>query len=104
MPLESRNRMISFRLTEEEYDRVRLLCVARGQHSVSEMIRSAVHDMLGQSYEPAASASTELHVRLRSLESRLSELATAVVKIETRLPGIDQATTVHVRPAFKASV
>ncbi len=103
MPLESRSRMVSFRLTEEEYDRFRLLCVARGQNSVSEMIRAAVNDMLGQSNEPAAVATTELHVRLRTLESRLSELATAVVKIETRLPESDHADRVRIRPAFKAS-
>lgn len=93
--------MVSLRLTDEEYDRFRLLCMSRGIGSVSQMIRAAVDHMLGESSLPEQPPLPELHVRLATLESRLAELANALIRLETRLLGISIDNTVDsvYRPA-----
>ena len=48
MSLESRNRMISFRLSAEEYEKFRELCFSSGIRSVSEMARVAINTLLQQ--------------------------------------------------------
>lgn len=40
--LQTRSRLITFRLSEEEYDSVRALCAAQGARSVSGFVRSSV--------------------------------------------------------------
>ncbi len=46
MSIDNRSKMVSFRLTEEEYERFRDLCYAKGIPSVSEMARSAISALL----------------------------------------------------------
>ncbi len=48
MSLDPRSRMISFRLTADEYDKCRELCFAQGLRSVSEMARAAINLLLQQ--------------------------------------------------------
>jgi hypothetical protein len=71
--------MISFRLTHEEYNRFRHMCVTRGLRNVSELVRTAVNQMF-EMPAPASSAksSQEIELRVAKLEARLLELATAV--------------------------
>ena len=66
------NRMISFRLSTEEYERCRQLCQERGIASVSEIARSAL-ELLFQ--KPS---SETLESRLAQVEKRLDELAGAL--------------------------
>ncbi len=77
MPLESRTRMVSFRLTSEEYERFRQLCFARGLRNVSELVRAAVNHLLTEPahHHPAAPS---FESRLAHLEDRLQSLALAV--------------------------
>ena len=42
MVFKRRNRLISFRLSEEEYESLRALCVTEGARSVSDYARSAL--------------------------------------------------------------
>ena len=42
MVFKRRNRLISFRLSEEEYESLRTLCVTEGARSVSDYARSAL--------------------------------------------------------------
>ncbi len=78
MPLESRSRMISFRLTAEEYDRFRELCFANGIRSVSEMARAAINMLLQQ---PARAPQEAVESRLVELEGRLHVLSLEVKKL-----------------------
>ncbi len=78
MSLESRSRMISFRLTAEEYDRFRELCYSNGIRSVSEMARAAINMMLSQ---PARAPHEALETRVSELESRLHLLSLEVKKL-----------------------
>ncbi len=78
MSIESRSRMISFRLTAEEYDRFRELCYINGIRSVSEMARAAINMMLSQ---PKRAHQEALESRVSELESRLHLLSLEIKKI-----------------------
>lgn len=72
MPVESRNKMISFRLSEEEYDRFRDLCFTRGIRSVSELARTAINMLLQQ---PDRAPHESLESRVADIEGRVHMLA-----------------------------
>jgi hypothetical protein len=76
MPLESRSHMVSFRLTREEHDRFRELCLSHGLPSISEMARAAIKMMFG---DPAPHQSFES--RLADLETRVAFLTTELQKL-----------------------
>lgn len=78
MSIESRSRMISFRLTAEEYDRFRELCSTNGIKSVSEMARAAINMMLSQ---PARAPQGALEARVSELESRFRLLSLEMKKL-----------------------
>lgn len=77
--------MISFRLTAEEYDRIRELCFTHGIRSVSEMARSAVNRLLQQ---PVSAPQESFEVRLTAIESRIRLLALELKNLNrSALPG-----------------
>ena len=67
--------MISFRLTEDEYGRLRKLCLNNGIRSMSEIARFALDNMLLQQ---------SIHSRHDALESRLADLEGRVHMLEVR--------------------
>lgn len=71
MSTDQLNRMISFRLSTEEYERCRQLCQERGISSVSEIARSALELLFQQP------PSESLEARLSVVEQRLDELLRA---------------------------
>lgn len=73
--------MVSFRLTAEEYERVRDLCFSHGMPSVSEMARTAIHSLLK---DPSLLPAQSLEGRLTELEGRVRILASDVRKLQTR--------------------
>jgi hypothetical protein len=79
MSLDLKSRMVSFRLTAEEYERVRELCSSHGLPSVSEMARTAIHSMLRQ---PAAVPEQSMEGRIAELETRVRLLASDMRKIQ----------------------
>jgi hypothetical protein len=72
MSIESRSRMISFRLSAEEYERFHDLCFTNGMRNVSEMARAAIHLLLQQ---PARPPQETLESRVADLESRFHFLS-----------------------------
>jgi Arc/MetJ-type ribon-helix-helix transcriptional regulator len=76
--------MISFRLTDEEYDSFRRLCVSRGLRNVSELVRTAVNQLIDQAGPDLDPPLPEVVVRVATLESRLADLATLVAQMESR--------------------
>lgn len=69
---EQLNRMISFRLSADEYDRCRQICLERGIASVSEIARVAL-GLLFQQTGPES-----LETRLALVEQRIEELSRQV--------------------------
>jgi predicted DNA-binding protein len=87
----------SFRLTDEEYDRFRHLCVSRGLRNVSELVRSAVNQLIEEAGPEVHSHAPEMLVRVSTLESRLADLATAVAQMESRFASkhLNHADGIH---------
>ena len=79
MSIESKSRMISFRLTTDEYNEIRKLCFAHGVRSVSEMARTAIHLLLR---EPARVHGENVESRLSDLEGRLQILALELKQLQ----------------------
>lgn len=90
MSPESRSRMISLRLTAEEYDCLRELCFTHGIRSVSEMARTAINMLL---QDPALVPQESLDTRVAELESRLHMLALEVKKLNQSTQTRKGATT-----------
>jgi Arc/MetJ-type ribon-helix-helix transcriptional regulator len=98
MPLESRSRMISFRLTEEEHERFRQLCFTRGIRSVSELARAAINMLLA---EPKRATEDALESRVNELEGRIHILANELKRINQN--GVHQTVKFPLRPTSQVS-
>ena len=75
--IQSRSRMVSFRLTAEEYEKFRELCFTQGIRSVSEMARAGLNMLLQQ---PDRAPHESLESRVADLEARLHLLALELKK------------------------
>ena len=72
MTADSKNRMITFRVSEEEYERFRDVCLTHGLRSVSELARSAINMLVQQ---PDRMPQQALECRVAELEGRLRMLS-----------------------------
>jgi Arc/MetJ-type ribon-helix-helix transcriptional regulator len=63
-------RLISFRLSEEEYQEMKRLCADEGSRSLSDFVRSAFHNLINEN----GHLETVLELKLRKLDQRLSEI------------------------------
>ena len=79
MSIRSRDKMISFRMSAQDYDRLREFRVIRGARSISELARTAVSDLIN-SLEPKSEE--VLEVRVTELEGQLRMLALELKKIK----------------------
>lgn len=86
--LNPRNRMVVFRLTQEEYVSLQEACKRKGGRNLSEFTRSELLSMVGP--ETAAGIFQEqfdeLQRRLVDLESKLAQLAELVAGALQTLP------------------
>jgi len=83
--LTKRSRMVSIRLSDEEFRRLRELCTATGARSLSDLARDAMHRLMagvgpgnGASDERLTERVAELDQRLNHLQERVSRLALLV--------------------------
>ena len=79
-----KQKMISFRLTPEEYDRMQILRENYGARTVSDLARLAVHSLVGNG---SATAPPDLTVveRLRLVEARVLSLNNEVDRLRRHL-------------------
>jgi Arc/MetJ-type ribon-helix-helix transcriptional regulator len=84
--LETRSRMVSVRLSENEYQAIRELCTSSGARSVSDLTRSAMLALLN-----GTTREELLHIRLNEfcdqmnrLGRRIEELAEKFASSERR--------------------
>ena len=73
--LKRRSRMISFRLSEDEYASLRSLCENGGARSVSDLARDAVHRLIQKD------SHAEVEIALRTLEGRMDTLDLQVQRL-----------------------
>lgn len=72
----ARNRMVVFRLTQEEYEHLKGICITRGGRSLSEFTRSELLSFLGSD-----SLGGLLESRFADMKERLAELQDAVSRL-----------------------
>jgi len=75
--LKRRSRMISFRVSEDEYSDLKNLCVNHGARSVSDMARDAVHRLITTHAGP----NNRLEIVVQALQSRIEILDTEVKRL-----------------------
>ena len=75
------DRMVSFRLSEEEYDQFLDLCRNSNARSVSEVARMALQNWLEQGY---TNGNGDLQGKVEDLEEKLVELTSEVRRLRRR--------------------
>ena len=75
--LKRRNRMISFRVSEDEYVDLKNLCVNHGARSVSDMARDAVHRLVTTHTWP----NNQIETLVQVLQGRIEALDTEVKRL-----------------------
>jgi hypothetical protein len=79
--LKARRRLVTFRVTDEEYERLRVICSAKAFRSVSEFARDAVLHRIELSSRPAMSLGDDL----ATLGMHLGELNDALKELSGRI-------------------
>jgi len=80
--LRKRDRMISIRLSDEEFQRVKEACRASGARSVSDMARDAMRHFVGGPGAPDEAGDDGLTARLEELDDRVRHLQTQVSRLK----------------------
>ena len=83
--LNPRSRMISVRLSEEEYSALRRLCSVTGARSVSDLTRDAMRVLLDSSGREKAQSIhvDEFRTQMRSLDQKIEQLAADITSLKT---------------------
>jgi hypothetical protein len=87
--LKRRSRMISFRVSEDEYAGLKNLCVNEGARSVSDMARDAVHRLITNHSWPNNQAwpNNQLETVVQVLQGRIEALDLEVKRLGKALNG-----------------
>lgn len=80
MPVfKPRNRLVNFRLSEEEFEKLRASCSLYGARSLSDFARAAVmRSVTGGSHSSSDTADPGIDRKMNDLESRIGELSRLV--------------------------
>ncbi|HUV70438.1 MAG TPA: hypothetical protein VMW15_12295 [Terracidiphilus sp.] len=83
--LNPRSRMISVRLSEEEYSALRRLCSVTGARSVSDLTRDAMRVLLKSTSreEVLGIHVDEFRTQMRSLDRKIEQLAADITSLKT---------------------
>lgn len=85
--MKRKTRMLSIRLSEDEYERLKELCVAEGARSISDLTRSAVQRLL---YPAAASdQGVQLVERMQQLDGMVRVLNREVRRLSSLVDGAE---------------
>jgi hypothetical protein len=79
--LKRRSRMVSFRLSEEEYESLRHICLTAGARSLSDIARDAVHRLIGN----GAEQKNDLETQLRLLNERMDAIDEEIRRLAGRV-------------------
>jgi hypothetical protein len=73
--LNRKTKMITFRVSPEDYEKLRIYCLTKGQRSVSDLARLAVSTVLENGAAPS------LETRLADVEGRLHLLSRELLRM-----------------------
>ena len=82
--LKRRNRVVVFRLTQDEYQDLKTVCSVRGARNISDFARSELLTFIGQETRPEAA----LHGRLSEVDQKLSSLESEIQRMARLLEGM----------------
>ncbi|MDP3000780.1 MAG: hypothetical protein Q8N47_25075 [Bryobacterales bacterium] len=82
MPLQSKSKIVTFRLTDEEFQQFKTVCDANGMRSVSEVARFAIESVI---HGDIALPEAQLRAQLRQLDDKVAVLDRKVEDIVQRL-------------------
>ena len=85
--LTRRDKVISIRLSNEEYDQLQNLCVARGGYSISELARNGMRLLLSQEIQTQPAA---IETRVSLMQDRVTMLDREVTRL-THVLGLAKA-------------
>jgi hypothetical protein len=82
--LNPRSRMISVRLSEEEYSALRRLCAVSGARSVSDLTRDAMRALLnGANREEVVGVRAhEFRTQMRSLDRKIEQISADITSLK----------------------
>jgi len=82
--LKPRSRMISVRLSDEEYTALRRLCLVTGARSVSDITRDAMRVLLNGANQDdgVRSHMDEFRAQMQNLDKRIEQLAAEITMIK----------------------
>ena len=87
--MKPKNRMVSFRISAEEYDRLRKAGSVHGLNNISELARVAMNRMLeAQQSHCDAPIGLGLPEQVQELRAKLEGLSSEVKRLSQALPGI----------------
>ncbi len=69
-----RNRLVNFRLSEDEFDKLRTSCAQHGARSISDFARSSVLRRLEESPVSTSQAPSQIVAQFSELERRLQQM------------------------------
>ena len=76
--LKRRNRVVVFRLTQDEYENLKTTCSNRGARNISDFARSELLTVIERNIQPASPLEgrlTEVDQKLSSLESQIQRMS-----------------------------
>ena len=82
--LKRRDRVVVFRLTQDEYEELKTVCAVRGARNISDFARSELLTVIDQERRPE----TALHGRLSDVDQKLSSLESKIQRMANLLEGI----------------
>ena len=89
--LRPRNRLVNFRLSEDEFEKLRDCCALFGARSISDFARSSVLSRLEQNPQQESKANSRishLDYKVSELESRVGQLLQLVDATGTSQPAM----------------
>ena len=82
--LKRRDRVVVFRLTQDEYEELKTVCAVRGARNISDFARSELLTAIEQERQPEGG----LQVRLSNVDQKLSSLESKIQRMAKLLEGI----------------
>ena len=80
---KTRSRMISIRLSDDEYIGLKRLCVSTGARSVSDLARTAMSDLLADGLEARIGTRVEeVRLQISALDKKLDEISARLSSLE----------------------
>ena len=85
--LNRKTKMVSFRVSSEDYEKLRIFCISKGQRSVSDLARLAVNTIL-------ENGTPNVENRLSDVEGRIQFLTREILRL-TGTPSAERTEVCH---------